>query len=63
MTTTETTYVAKDEVAVNGPEDELDWSSIDWRTEENNVRRLRQRIFAACVPRAQERNLDVSRDN
>jgi len=35
-------------VAVNGPDDELlDWSSIDWRREQENVRRLRQRIFTA----------------
>ena len=32
----------------NGPDDELlDWSSIDWRQAEQNVRRLRQRIFTA----------------
>jgi RNA-directed DNA polymerase len=35
-------------VGVNGPDDELlDWSSIDWRHAEENVRRLRQRIFTA----------------
>jgi RNA-directed DNA polymerase len=35
-------------VVVNGPDDELlDWSSIDWRQAEQNVRRLRQRIFTA----------------
>jgi RNA-directed DNA polymerase len=33
---------------VNGPEDETtDWSSINWRQVEDNVRRLRQRIFTA----------------
>jgi RNA-directed DNA polymerase len=33
---------------VNGPEDEvLDWDAIDWRAHEDNVRRLRQRIFKA----------------
>jgi RNA-directed DNA polymerase len=33
---------------VNGPEDETtDWASIDWRTVEDDVRRLRQRIFTA----------------
>ena len=33
---------------VNGPEDEpLDWHAIDWRAVEENVRRLRQRIFTA----------------
>jgi RNA-directed DNA polymerase len=32
----------------NGPEDEpLDWSSIDWRQVQDDVRRLRQRIFTA----------------
>ncbi|WP_189317918.1 reverse transcriptase domain-containing protein [Streptomyces brasiliensis] len=32
----------------NGPEDEItDWPSIDWRTAEDDVRRLRQRIFTA----------------
>jgi RNA-directed DNA polymerase len=32
----------------NGPEDgTLDWHSIDWDAAENNVRRLRQRIFTA----------------
>ena len=35
-------------VVVNGPEDEtLDWDAIDWRACEENVRRLRQRIFTA----------------
>jgi RNA-directed DNA polymerase len=32
---------------VNGPEDVLDWDAIDWRVHEQNVRRLRQRIFKA----------------
>ena len=33
---------------VNGPEDGVgDWDAIDWRTHEDNVRRLRQRIFKA----------------
>ena len=33
---------------VNGPEDEpLDWHAIDWRAAEEDVRRLRQRIFTA----------------
>ena len=33
---------------VNGPEDETtDWSSVNWRQVEDNVRRLRQRIFTA----------------
>ena len=34
---------------VNGPEDGLDgWGAVDWRTHEDNVRRLRQRIFKAA---------------
>ena len=34
---------------MNGPEDEiLDWHQINWRTVEQSVRRLRQRIFAAA---------------
>jgi RNA-directed DNA polymerase len=38
---------------VNGPEDEpLDWNAIPWRHHEDNVRRLRQRIFKAT--RAQD---------
>ena len=32
---------------VNGPEDVLDWDAIDWRTHEQNVARLRRRIFTA----------------
>jgi RNA-directed DNA polymerase len=33
---------------VNGPEDEpTDWSLVNWRQVEDNVRRLRQRIFTA----------------
>jgi RNA-directed DNA polymerase len=35
-------------MAVNGPEDGiLDWDTIDWRSHEDNVRRLRGRIFTA----------------
>jgi RNA-directed DNA polymerase len=35
-------------VGVNGPEDEIiDWLSIDWQHVEDDVRRLRQRIFTA----------------
>jgi RNA-directed DNA polymerase len=35
-------------VAVSGPEDApFDWHAIDWRACEENVRRLRQRIFTA----------------
>src|SRR5574341_2208557 len=37
-----------DTITVNGPEgDVLDWSAVDWRMVEEDVRRLRQRIFAA----------------
>ena len=37
-----------DIAVVNGPEDDaLDWPSIDWPTVEDDVRRLRQRIFTA----------------
>jgi RNA-directed DNA polymerase len=32
---------------VNGPEDTLEWAAIDWRVHEDNVGRLRQRIFKA----------------
>jgi hypothetical protein len=35
-------------VVVNGPEDDvLDWAAVDWRRVEDDVRRLRQRIFTA----------------
>jgi RNA-directed DNA polymerase len=35
-------------VMVNGPEDQpTDWWSIDWRQAEEEVRRLRHRIFTA----------------
>jgi len=35
-------------VVLNGPEDDpADWLSIDWQTVEQDVRRLRQRIFTA----------------
>ncbi len=33
---------------VNGPEDDdLDWGLVDWPQVENEIRRLRQRIFTA----------------
>jgi RNA-directed DNA polymerase len=33
---------------VNGPEDAvLDWEAVDWHRVEDDVRRLRQRIFTA----------------
>jgi RNA-directed DNA polymerase len=36
------------DAVVNGPEGEpCDWSEIDWDTAQDNVRRLRQRIFTA----------------
>jgi RNA-directed DNA polymerase len=33
---------------VNGPEDLIDWDAIDWRGQEAQVQRLRQRIFKAA---------------
>jgi N-terminal domain of reverse transcriptase len=33
--------------AVNGPEGGLAWDAINWRAHEQNVARLRQRIFTA----------------
>lgn len=37
-------------VMVNGPEDEItDWLQVDWRQVEDDVRRLRQRIFTASA--------------
>lgn len=37
-----------DTIAVNGPEDvALDWDAVDWRFHEQNVIRLRRRIFKA----------------
>jgi RNA-directed DNA polymerase len=35
-------------VTVNGPEGVLEWGAIDWRACEQDVRRLRQRIFKAA---------------
>ena len=36
-------------LTVNGPADDaLCWDAIDWRSHEDNVRRLRQRIFTAA---------------
>jgi RNA-directed DNA polymerase len=34
-------------MTVNGPEDVLEWDAINWRLHEQNVRRLRRRIFKA----------------
>jgi RNA-directed DNA polymerase len=40
--------LASSPVVVNGPEDAFaDWDQVDWGRAEENVRRLRQRIFAA----------------
>ena len=36
-----------DTVVVNGPEDVLEWDAVDWRVHEENVARLRRRIFKA----------------
>ena len=48
MTEPTATLVAMREGGVNGPEDDVfDWDAIDWRTHEDNVGRLRQRIFKA----------------
>jgi RNA-directed DNA polymerase len=41
-----------DAIMVNGPEDVLDWDAVVWRTHEENVARLRRRIFTAT--RAQD---------
>lgn len=42
------TMVDDGPVVVNGPEDEpVEWDAVDWRAAEEDVRRLRQRIFAA----------------
>ena len=44
----ETTVVAGGGDVVNGPEDRnLDWEAVSWHRVEDEVRRLRQRIFAA----------------
>jgi RNA-directed DNA polymerase len=36
-----------DTIAVNGPEGVFDWDAVVWRTHEENVARLRRRIFKA----------------
>jgi RNA-directed DNA polymerase len=44
---------------VNGPGDvDLEWDVVDWRRHEDNVRRLRQRIFTAT----QEGDLATARN-
>jgi len=46
--TTRQTATSVVSAVVNGLEDDhLDWDAIDWRTTEDDVRRLRQRIFTA----------------
>ena len=48
MTTAQAATMADATGNVNGPEDEVfDWTAIDWPTHEDNVGRLRQRIFKA----------------
>jgi RNA-directed DNA polymerase len=48
MTMLKTTVIADSGDMVNGPEDRhLDWDAVYWPTVEDEVRRLRQRIFAA----------------
>ena len=51
--------LADDGSAANGPEDLPDWDAIDWRHQEEQVRRLQQRIFKAEQEgnRKQVRNL------
>ena len=36
-----------DTIMVNGPEDVFDWDAVNWRAHEQDVARLRQRIFKA----------------
>ena len=39
-----------DTVEVNGPEGvALDWDAVDWRRVEDDVRRLRQRLFTGLA--------------
>ncbi len=52
MTTTTTTVLdtarlPRPRGTVNGPEDLIDWEAVDWRHQNEQVRRLRQRIFKA----------------
>jgi RNA-directed DNA polymerase len=46
--TTQQAAMSAAAAVVNGPEGELlDWHAVDWRAAEDDVRRLRQRIFTA----------------
>jgi RNA-directed DNA polymerase len=48
MTEPETAVAVDGDVMANGPEGGIpDWNAVDWRQVEEDVRRLRQRIFAA----------------
>ena len=50
MTTCEQASVGERAVMVNGPEDDLlNWYAVDWRAAEDDVRRLRQRIFTGLL--------------
>lgn len=42
------TALGTDAAMVNGPEDLFDWDAVRWRQQEEQVRRLRQRIFKAA---------------
>src|SRR5258708_39132669 len=44
-----TDSIASAPVPVNGPEDALpEWDQVDWGQSEENVRRLRRRVFGGC---------------
>ena len=48
MTTQRMATAVPRAVVVNGPEDDgFEWYAVDWRVLEDDVRRLRQRIFTA----------------
>jgi RNA-directed DNA polymerase len=48
MTTQAATEITEDVGMGSGPEgDALDWDAVDWRSAEDDVRRLRRRIFKA----------------
>lgn len=60
MTARTTASAARSVDVANGPEDDtIDWRCVNWRQAEDDVRRLRQRIFAATQAGdlAQVRNL------